>query len=220
MLFNLLRERGLLVRKRKTRMQTTFSKHWLKKHPNLIKDMLVKRPDELWVSDITYIQLDTGYCYLSLITDAYSRRIMGFFLSETLEATGCLKALQMALNTCSDTTSLTHHSDRGVQYCSNEYVRILLDNNIRISMTENGDPLENAIAERVNGILKDELLKTNYSCYDEAQKDVATAINTYNSLRPHSSCDMLTPDIAHSQQGYLKRHWKNYYKKKEVNMLT
>jgi putative transposase len=220
MLFNLLRERGLLVRKRKTRMQTTFSKHWLKKHPNLIKAMRVKRANELWVSDITYLQINGGYCYLSLVTDAYSRRIMGFFLSETLEAAGCLKALQMALNTCSNTTGLTHHSDRGVQYCSNDYVKILLENNMRISMTENGDPLENAIAERVNGILKDELLKIKYSCYNEAQDDVAKAIDIYNSLRPHSSCNMLTPDTAHQQQGDLKRHWKNYYRKKEVDMQT
>lgn len=220
MLFNLLRERGLLVRRRRARIQTTFSKHWLKKHPNLIKNLLVKGPNELWVSDITYIQAGDGYCYLSLVTDAYSRRIMGFFVSQTLQATGCLKALQMALNTCNETIRLTHHSDRGVQYCSNDYVKVLLENNIRISMTENGDPLENAIAERVNGILKDELLKIKYSCYTEAHKEVAIAIDIYNSLRPHSSCNMLTPDIAHQQQGYLKRHWKNYYRKKEVNMET
>ena len=215
MLYNLLRERGLLVRKRKTRVQTTFSKHWLKKHPNLVKGMMIKMPNLLWVSDITYIQTADGYCYLSLVTDAYSRRIIGFYLSQTLEAAGSLNALKMALETCTDTSKLTHHSDRGVQYCSTEYVKILTDNNIRISMTENGDPLENAIAERVNGILKDELLKQEYNSYEQAKDHVLIAIEVYNSLRPHSSCNMLTPLKAHEQHGDLKRHWKNYYKKME-----
>jgi putative transposase len=220
MLFNLLRESGLLVRKRRRKVQTTWSNHWLKKYPNLIRTMTLKKPNTLWVSDITYIETAGEYSYLSLVTDAYSRKIMGFFLSQTLEAAGCMKALRMALQNCSNTQGLTHHSDRGVQYCSTIYVQALLANNIGISMTENGDPLENAIAERVNGVLKDELLKTKYESYDEAQRSVALAITVYNSLRPHSSCNMLTPDAAHQQQGDLKKHWKNYYRKKEVPMAT
>ncbi len=213
MLFNILRENGLLVRKRRNRVRTTWSKHWPKKYPNLIRGTLPDKPDQLWVSDITYLETVNGYSYLSLITDAYSRKIMGFFLSPTLEATGCIRALRMALQNGCNTSALTHHSDRGVQYCSTDYVNILMTNNIKISMTENGDPLENAIAERINGVLKDELLKKKYESYKEAQSGIAIAITIYNSLRPHSSCNMLTPDKAHLQQGYLKKHWKNYYRK-------
>ena len=126
----------------------------------------------------------------------------------------------MAIDDCSDVKQVIHHSDRGVQYCSFNYVEILQSHHIKISMTENGDPLENAIAERVNGILKEELLERKYSDFKTAKKDVAKAIVIYNSLRPHSSCDMLTPQIAHMQKGTLKKHWKNYYKKKEVEMAA
>lgn len=217
-LFDLLRENNLLIRKRKRKAQTTFSKHWLKKYPNLIKQFIPLAANLLWVSDITYIVVGDGFAYLSLITDAYSRKIVGFYLNKTLEAMGSITALKMALSNCSDTSRLIHHSDRGVQYCSADYVKLLQDKSMQISMTENGDPLENAIAERINGILKEELLQVNYSCFTEAQKSVATAISIYNTLRPHSSCDMLTPNAAHQKEGELKRHWKNYYKKKEVQM--
>ena len=174
----------------------------------------------MWVSDITYITLEESFAYLSLITDAYSRKIVGFYLAETLEAIGCINALQMAIDGCSDCRSLIHHSDRGIQYCSLNYVDLLKRNHIKISMTEKGDPLENAIAERVNGILKEELLQQKYPDFETAQQCVAKAIIIYNALRPHSSCDMLTPQIAHLQTGKLKRHWKNYYKKKEVTMAA
>jgi putative transposase len=217
-LFNLLREHNLLIRKRKRKAQTTFSKHWYKKYKNLIRGFEPLAANLLWVSDITYIVIADGFAYLSLITDAYSKRIMGFYLSKTLEAIGSIKALQMALNNCTDTGNLIHHSDRGVQYCSADYVKILNDKTINISMTENGDPLENAIAERVNGILKDEFLQEKYDCFQVAQNSVAKSISVYNAIRPHSSCDMLTPQVAHQKQGVLKKHWKNYYKKKEVIM--
>ena len=115
---------------------------------------------------------------------------------------------------------LIHHSDRGVQYCSYEYVKLLQGKNIKISMTENGDPLENAIAERVNGILKEEYLQVKYDCFEDAQKSIARTVTIYNSLRPHSSCDMKTPNEAHETKGLLKRKWKNYYKKKEVVMAA
>ncbi len=216
-LFNVLREHNLLIRKRRSRKaQTTFSKHWYRKYKNLIPGFEPLAPNLLWVSDITYIVIEQGFAYLSLVTDAYSRKVVGFYLSQTLEATGCIRALQMALNSCDNTANLIHHSDRGVQYCSHEYVALLEDRTVQISMTENGDPLENAIAERVNGILKDELLQDKYSSFKEAQKSVAKAISVYNSLRPHSSCDMLTPQVAHQQKGVFKKHWKNYYKQKEV----
>jgi len=219
-LFDLLREHQLLIKRRKRIVQTTFSKHWYKKYPNLIRQYEALAPNCLWVSDITYIILSEGFAYLSLITDAYSRKIIGFYLSKTLEAIGCINALQMAIDDCSDVKQVIHHSDRGVQYCSFNYVEILQSHHIKISMTENGDPLENAIAERVNGILKEELLERKYSDFKTAKKDVAKAIVIYNSLRPHSSCDMLTPQIAHMQKGTLKKHWKNYYKKKEVEMAA
>jgi putative transposase len=217
-LFELLREHQLLIRRRKRTIQTTFSKHWYQKYPNLIKQYEPLAPNLLWVSDITYIILKDGFAYLSLITDAYSRRIIGFYLSETLEAIGCINALSMAIASCPDCSKLTHHSDRGVQYCSLNYVELLKSNLIKISMTENGDPLENAIAERVNGILKEELLERKYPDFKAAQQGVPKAIVIYNSLRPHSSCDMLTPQMAHLQTGKLKKHWKNYYKKKEEVM--
>lgn len=217
-LFSLLRTQNLLIRKRRRKAVTTFSKHWLKKYPNLIRGYAPLASNLLLVSDITYIIVADGFAYLSLITDAYSRKIMGFCLYKTLETKGPITALKMALKTCGSSETLIHHSDRGVQYCSAEYVEILENKKIKISMTENGDPLENAIAERVNGILKEELLQKRYPSFEVAQKSVAKAIVIYNSLRPHGSCDMLTPMEAHKKEGVLKKHWKNYYKKKEVVM--
>lgn len=218
--FGLLRNHGLLVKKRKrSRVQTTFSHHWLRKYTNLIVDLIPIASNQLWVSDITYIHLDEGFAYLSLITDAYSRKIVGFYLNEDLSAKGCIEALKMAFKNNSISGNLIHHSDRGLQYCSNEYVMLLQANNICISMTQSGDPLENAIAERVNGILKDELLEICYSHFQQAQIEIAIAISIYNYHRPHSSIDMLTPAEAHLKTGELKKRWKNYYsKKKEVPM--
>lgn len=219
-LFDLLRDHHLLIRRRKTKVQTTFSKHGYQKYLNLIKHYETLSPNLLWVSDITYVTLEEDFAYLSLITDAYSRKIVGFYLAETLKAIGCINALQMAINGCVDCSQLIHHSDRGIQYCSLNYVDLLKSNHIKISMTEKGDPLENAIAERVNGILKEELLEQKFTDFKTAQQHVAKAIVIYNALRPHSSCNMLTPQMAHLQTGALKKHWKNYYKKKEVSMAA
>ena len=217
-LFDLLREHRLLVRRRKRKAQTTFSRHRFKKYNNLIRGFEPLAPNLLWVSDITYLEVAGGFAYLSLITDAYSKKIVGFYLSKTLDAGGSLQALDMALKQWPHTTQLIHHSDRGIQYCCTDYVNKLSANNVRISMTEQSDPLENAIAERVNGVLKTELLQTSYPCFENARKEVANAIWVYNSLRPHGSCDMLTPQTAHQKEGRLKKHWKSYYKKKEVDM--
>ncbi|WP_130274504.1 IS3 family transposase [Cecembia calidifontis] len=219
-MFDLLATHKLLIRKRKRRVPvTTFSDHWMRKYPNLIVDFIPTAPNQLWVSDITYITLKDDFAYLSLITDAYSRKIVGFYLSETLSADGCIKALQMALNNNPQLGRLIHHSDRGSQYCCADYVSILDKHFVKISMTQSGDPLENAIAERVNGILKDELLEKIYINYQEAKQAIAAAISIYNYQRPHSSIDMLTPIEAHLREGELKRRWKNYYsKKKEVVM--
>lgn len=210
--FEILRNQGLLVRKRKrSKPQTTFSNHWLRKYQNLIIGFVPNAPNQLWVSDITYIRLEKSFAYLSLITDAYSHKIIGFYLCEDLSAKGCVLALKMALKGNPSHDNLIHHSDRGLQYCSHDYVSLLEESHIKISMTQNGDPLENAMAERVNGILKDELLEICYPSFAQAQVAIASAISIYNFQRPHSSVDMLTPVVAHTKTGELKKHWKNYY---------
>jgi putative transposase len=211
--FDFLREEGLLIRKRRYRVRTTFSYHRYHKYPNLIKDFIPERPHKLWVSDITYIETAEGFGYLSLITDAYSRKIIGWELGPTLEAKYTVKALQMALSQLpKGTSNIIHHSDRGVQYCCDDYVELLKKNHFQISMTENGDPRENAIAERVNGILKDEWLnQMKLKSKQDATKQLKQIILTYNNDRPHGSLDMKTPDHAHSQSGEFKKHWKNYY---------
>jgi len=223
-MFNLLAERGMLITKRKRRgCITTLSKHRFKKYPNIIKGFIPIAPNQLWVSDITYIHLSDDFAYLSLITDAYSHKIVGFYLSEDLSAKGPLKALKMALTGNPDCKNLIHHSDRGVQYCCDEYVKLLQNNTIKISMTENGDPLENPLAERVNGILKSELLEEVFVDFKIAQQAIAVACSTYNHLRPHGSIDNLKPIEAHQRTGELNKRWKNYYqinkqKRKEVAM--
>lgn len=209
-LFDLLREHSLLVRKRKCRKpRTTLSYRWMRRYPNLAKDFCPTAPNQLWVSDITYIRVKEGFAYLSLITDAYSRKIVGYHLNGDLSAKGCVSALKMAIRNNPEREGLIHHSDRGLQYYSTAYME-LLGPEVQISMTENGDPLENAIAERVNGILKDELLEQKFDSLTEARTAVAGAVSIYNNLRPHMSIDMLTPAVAHSSRGPLKRHWKNY----------
>ena len=214
-MFTLLRLNGLLVgKKRSYKPRTTNSNHWMKKHPNLIEHLTPVMAGGLWVSDITYINLSQGHSFLSLVTDAYSRKIVGYHLSEHLTAAGPIAALGMAIRSCSNTEGLIHHSDRGSQYCSGDYVEILQENKISISMTQSGDPRDNAIAERVNGILKSELLEDVYTDIQAAGISVATAVNAYNYLRPHTSIDMLTPALAHSQVNQLKRHWISPYQRK------
>ncbi len=220
-LFELLSAHRLLIRKRYRRIpQTTFSDHWLRKYPNLIIDMPILRPNALWVSDITYVPLKTGFGYLSLITDAYSRQIMGYHLSLNLLAAGCVKALKMALKKLPQNSMLIHHSDRGCQYCSTEYIEQLQSRHIAISMTQNSDPRENAIAERVNGILKQELLEKCYHSFEQARSAVTKAVQIYNHERPHYSIDMLTPFQAHNMTGEMKRHWKNYYQERRSKQLV
>jgi len=215
-LFDLLRENGLLIRKRRrSKPLTTWSRHWFKKYPNLIQGFIPTNPNQLWVSDITYIVVGDDFAYLSLITDAYSRKIVGFYLCKDLSAKGCINALKMAFKSNPNHLNLIHHSDRGSQYCCADYVHLLEKHHARISMTQSGDPLENAIAERVNGILKDELLDSEYTAFEEAQKGIATAIVTYNYQRLHLSVDMLTPAQAHHLEGEIKKHWKNYYQKRK-----
>lgn len=209
--FDLLREYSLLVKRRRRKPRTTVSYWRGKKYPNLAKGLVPWKSNQLWVSDITYIRTRHGFCYLSLVTDAYSRKIVGYHLSEDLTAKGCARALRMALDGNPERAGLIHHSDRGVQYYSALYMHVM-GKDIRISMTENSDPLENAIAERVNGILKQEYLKKRYANVFEARAAVKEAVDLYNNKRPHSSIDMLTPAEAHNRVGELKRRWKNYFR--------
>lgn len=208
-LFNFLRAEHLLIKPKRSYVKTTNSKHWMKKHPNLIKNMEVTRPEQLWVSDITYIQTEQGHNYLSLITDAYSKKIMGYELLDNLSTAGPLKALESALKNRKYTHDLIHHSDRGLQYCSSDYINTLKENNVKISMTENGDPYENAIAERINGILKYEfLIIDGFKNHLEAIEVIKESVGIYNNERPHLSCEMLTPNQTHLQQEIQIKKWK------------
>ena len=211
-LFKLLAEHQLLIRRRRRKMITTDSRHWMRKHSNIVQDVIVVRPEQVWVSDITFIRLNNQWGYLSLITDAYSRRIMGYAFRKDMATEGNLDALEMAINNRQyPDLPLIHHSDRGSQYCSNAYVEKLVKNNITISMTQNGDPYENALAERMNGILKAEFnLYESASGFENTCKKVLASINAYNEERPHSSCDMLVPLQAHKCSGELKKRWKKY----------
>ena len=220
-LFDLLSDHNLLVRQRKRKAITTNSRHWMKKYSNLIKDLDITRPEQVWVSDITYIRMLNQWGYLSLITDAYSRKIMGYSLRMDLTAQGCIDALKMALNNREYQEPMIHHSDRGSQYCSHQYVGMLLKNKTAISMTENGDPYENAIAERVNGIIKTEFnLYSSSLGFEQTNQQIEKSIKAYNELRPHASCDYLTPDQAHSQSEKLNKRWKNYNKYFEHEKTT
>ena len=211
-LFDLLEEYGMLVRRRKRKkVVTTDSNHPFRKYPNLIRELQVVRPNQLWVSDITYIRLTDEFCYLSLVTDAYSRRIVGYCLYPTLQKEGTVAALHMALSRLSPAipNDLIHHSDRGRQYCCEAYISVLMGRKVMISMTEKGDPYENALAERVNRTMKEEfLLDKGFENFELASAAVAKAVSIYNAMRPHDSCDRLTPDQAHQQHGPLLMRWK------------
>jgi len=211
---DLLRENNLLlVRRKRKQPLTTDSNHWMKKYPDLIRGISLTSANQLWVSDITYIHLSgSKFGYLSLITDAYSRKIVGYCMNIGLSASGPVEALKMALEGRTGAAPLIHHSDRGSQYCSDAYISLLKLNTIDISMTQSGNPRDNAIAERVNGILKQELLEEVYPGINRARTAAAIAIGIYNRVRPHSSVDMMTPDTAHTQTGPIKRRWKNAFR--------
>jgi transposase InsO family protein len=217
-LFNMLSANHLLVRKRKRRIQTTNSYHWLRKYPNLIREFVPTAINQLWVSDITYWKLNENHVYISFITDAYSHKIVGYQVAETMEAIESIQALQMALSALGAEShlQLIHHSDRGIQYCSHAYVKLLQDYDVQISMTENGDPLENAIAERVNGIMKEEYLET-YAIDNikEAKGLLKAVVDLYNNERPHMSIGNFTPNHIHQSTTKIKTEklWKNYYRK-------
>ncbi len=220
-LFDLLATNNLLIKKRKRKVHTTNSFHWLKKFPNLVKDIIPTDPNRLWVSDITYWKINNEqFIYISFITDAFSHKIVGFHAADNLAAIETVMALEMAINQINDFefNELIHHSDRGVQYCSNDYVKILNKNKIKISMTENGDPYENAVAERINGILKDEYLYNyNVNNLTEAREKLNEAVWLYNNDRPHNSVGNLIPNQVHSGKVKTEKLWKNYNSMKVTN---
>ena len=212
-LFALLSAHGQLIRRRKRRVVTTQTCLPLLRRPNLIEHLAVSRAEQVWVSDITYVRLLSGWSYLSLITDLYSHKIVGACLHPDLSVRGTLTALQQAMAArLHPQRPLIHHSDRGLQYAAREYVGLLDAHGVALSMTQRGDPYENAVAERVNGILKEEFgLADTLPSFARAHEQVVRAVRAYNELRPHGSCDFLTPAQAHEREGPLVRRWKNYY---------
>ena len=183
-----------------------------------MKELSLTRPNQLWVSDITYIRTGNDFSYLSLITDAYSHKIVGWAVEETLHTKGPLAALNMATKTLQKgKKSLIHHSDRGLQYCCKDYIELLSSHTIQISMTSQGDPGENAIAERINRTIKEEFNCRAFLTFEQARAAIAKSIQAYNNCRPHASCDYLTPNLAHQQHGPLRKRWRKYDRKKSVN---
>ena len=216
--FEVLRQNGLLIKPKRIRAKTTCSYHHFNKYPNLIETHIPLRCNEIWVSDITYVWLkqQDKFCYLNLITDLYSRKIVGHCVYEDLSVKGSITALQQALKQRTDKSlPLIHHSDRGVQYCCHAYVKMLQKNKVQISMTQSGDPLENAVAERVNRTIKEEFTddrELHFSSLEEATAAIKKFVHFYNTKRPHRSINWNTPNEAHQLKGEIKRAWKSYYK--------
>lgn len=208
--FDVLRSANMLVRPKKKYTQTTDSKHFMRKYTNLIKDVDFVAPNRLWVSDITYIKVGNKWNYAIFITDYYSKKVVGYNVDKTMDSAFCELALQQALSQWTNRAEqLIHHSDRGLQYCSNLYTNRLKSNQIAISMTESGDPRENAVAERINGIFKSDFnMDKTFANLEEAQKEIEQMVHYYNSKRPHSSLDYLTPNEAHEGSGVLRKRWK------------
>jgi len=200
-LFDIMRENDLLIKPRRRYTQTTNSKHWMKKYPNKAKQIAIDAPEQVWVSDITYLKTEEGNCYLNMITDAYSRKIMGYCIADNMEANTMRQALDMAItNRLYPGQPLIHHSDRGIQYCSNEYVSTANNHNISMSMTEQSDPYENALAERMNRTIKEEFcldctLKTKRLAFAAVKQ----AVSLYNGYRPHLSLSLKTPNQQHQK---------------------
>lgn len=207
-LFGFLRKEGLLVKRKRKYVKTTDSSQWMRQHSNLVKYKRPSQPEQLWVADITYLLTNEGYRYLHLLTDAYSKKIVGYELSQDMLASSTVKALKAALQQRQYGHRVIHHSDRGLQYCSAIYTGVLQQADIKISMTQDGSPYDNAVAERINGILKQE-----YGMDDIIEDEhtlrllVKQAIHSYNTQRPHFSCWLLTPEQMHQQQLLPVRTW-------------
>lgn len=199
-------------------MSATQSYHRFHKYPNRVDGIELTGINQLWVSDITFYKLKDKFVYISFITDAYSNKIIGYQLAQTLEAVHSISALQMALQNLPLTSHApVHHSDRGMQYCCDSYLQLLQEHGIHISMTENGDPLENPVAERVNGIKKHEYLNTrNYGSIVELEEALQQSVNLYKTERPHMSCGMSTPEVVQRNNLLVNREWKTYYKSQKL----
>lgn len=197
--FSYLKHEKLLVKPKRSYTKTTFSKHWMRKHPNLLKELRPKAAETVFVSDITYVQSEQGVHYLSLVTDAYSRKIMGYELSDEMKATDVVKALDMTVENRQYQCEAIHHSDRGLQYCSQVYQDKLNKNHITPSMTDGYDCYQNALAERINGILKQEFLLYKCQNLEELKQLVEESILIYNEMRPHLSLGMKTPNQVHKK---------------------
>ncbi len=212
-LFDLLRSYGMLVKKTKRYHITTDSKHLFYKSPNLIKDMEISHSEQVFVSDITYIKTDDGHAYLALVTDAYSKKLMGWALDDNMRATLVVQALDMAIkNLKFKHMSIIHHSDRGIQYCCPEFTEFADKNNFVLSTTQQYDPYENAVAERINGILKYEFgLKKTIKNVIIARQIMKQAVQVYNGQRLHWSLGLETPDHIHKKYNTIK--YKSYKKK-------
>jgi len=219
--FDVLSKYNLLIKRRIRSIRTTYSNHWLRKYSNLVKDKKVDFPNEVWVSDITYWHIGDRFLYITFIMDVYSKKVLGYSVSDGMKTQDILPALEMALlNKKGPSMSLIHHSDRGCQYCSSEYVEILKREKIKISMTESGDPLDNPFAERINGIIKTEYLSNlNVKNKKEGFEAVKKAVYLYNESRPHLSCDLHTPNEIYEGKFKPKKLWKNYYYSTNVNSL-
>lgn len=210
-LFAILKANHLDILPKRSYHVTTNSHHRFRKHKNLISEITPTRPEQIWVSDITYIGKRDNHTYLALVTDAYSKKIVGYDISKSLSADGSVRALQMAINNRNHKhESLIHHSDRGFQYCCDTYQKVISNNRILCSMTETYDPYANAVAERVNGILKDEFLLENFDIPLQHMKLlVQESVHIYNNLRPHLSCYMLTPVQMHKQRDVKIKTYKS-----------
>lgn len=211
---------GLLLRRLRRSTRTTFSLHGQPTYPNLVYSTIPQRPCQIWVADITYLRIrnpdnSRRFCYLNIVMDAYSRYIMGYYIGLTLETVYTTIALAMAIETANqkelDITGLIHHSDRGCQYASADYVAILKSNNIKISMTQTGNPKDNPQAERINNTVKVELFdEMEFSSIEEARALLPAKIDYYNNRRPHMSIDNMTPAQALNHNGTIRKHWKSY----------
>ena len=199
-LFTYLKSEHLLIKPKKNYTKTTNSKHWLRKHPNLLKQIIAQRPEHVFVSDITYVKSREKTHYLSLVTDAYSRKIVGYKLSDDMSADNVLKAFNMAMKNRISNKELIHHSDRGLQYCSSIYQKALTKNKVKPSMTDGYDCYQNALAERINGILKQEFLIHKCNNGKELNQLIKESIYIYNNKRPHLNLNMKTPNFIHNKK--------------------
>lgn len=218
MLFRILKANHMLIKPKRQYHITTNSHHRFRKHKNLIEALTPQRPEQIWVSDITYVGNRKNPMYLALVTDAYSKKIVGYDVSDSLDVSGSVRALRKAVKSrIYKTSQIIHHSDRGLQYCSNEYQKILSKSKIKCSMTESYDPYANAVAERVNGILKAEFIGENSKLSLNTMKELLNeSIKIYNEKRPHYSCYMKTPEQMHKQEKIKIRTYKSKNTSKDV----